>query len=268
MLLNRRKLRVLNGATDITTDANSPSSGQVPLVLLTTDALYLGWHEKFASRYFQFATLNVNPTTIAVKYWNGNTFVSVEDTIDQTIGFTANGFLSWVNKSDWSRSAIAPLVDEQLYWVKITVSADLSAGTSLQAILNLFCDDGVVRGLYPEVITDSRYLPPSRTNFLEQYITAKDLVVTRLIQKKVITDESQVIDINQVAIAAGHAAVMVIMTPIAKSEQSIAILNRARDNFEGWLSEVNFAVDGNKDGIVSEDERQQINSGRMTMRGG
>jgi hypothetical protein len=161
---------------------------------------------------------------------------------------------------------LAPLSDEDLYWVKIEVTADLSAGTILSAIMNLFCDDSVIRGLDPEIITDSRYLPPSRTDFIEQYILAKDFVVTRLIQKKVIKDESQIIDINQVAIAAGYAALIVILTPIAKSEQSVAKLQRAKDNFESWLSEVNFAIDENKDGILSETERRQITSGGLSMR--
>jgi hypothetical protein len=260
-------LRVLLNASDITTAASKPNSSTTPLVILTTDALYLGWHERFASRFFQFSTLNTNPTSITVQYWDGSAYSAVEDVIDQTLGFTANGFLSWVNKSNWTKHDQDPLVDEQLYWIKITVSADLSAGTVLSAIMNLICDDDIVRSLYPEVISDSRYLPPGRTNFLDQYLLAKDLVVTRLIQKKVINDESQIIDINQVSIAAAHAAVMAILTPIARSDEAILILNRARDNFESLLTEVNFAIDEDMDGKISETERSQITSGNITMRG-
>ena len=184
----------------------------------------------------------------------------------QTIGYTRNGFISWVNRNDWKKSVISPIAEE-LFWIKLTVNIGLSFTTKLKAITNIFCDDDLLRSLYPELIADIRYLPPGRTNFIDQYIMAKDFVVTRLTQKKVIMDESQIIDINQVAISAAHAAAMIILTPIAKSEQSLALLARARDNFEGWLSEVNLGIDENEDGIISEQEKQQINSGNITMRG-
>lgn len=266
MLLNRRKLRVLKNSTDITTEASSPNTDNILLNLTTADVLYLGWHDKFSSRFFQFNVLNTNSTVLTVQYWDGSSFVAVEDTIDQTVGFTKNGFLSWVNKSNWQKKYQSPITEEELYWIKITVSADLSATTSLKAIMNLFCDIDLLRSMYPEMATDTRYLPPSRTDFLDQFITAKDLVVTRLIQKKVISDESQIVDINQVAIAATHAAAMVILTPIAKSEHSLQLLARARDNFENWLSDVSFSVDHDKSGIISEAERQTITTGFMLRR--
>lgn len=270
MLTNRRKIRTILNATDTTSETLSIHDSPLSFVLTTADSFYVGFHEKFSTRYFALSTVNSNSTVLSVNYWDGSAWSSVDDLIDQTSGFTKSGFVSWINEENWQKRELSPIVsndgeENKLYWIQIKVSADLSAGTALQSVLNLFSDDESVRALYPEFITDARFLPPGRTNFLSQHLEAKNRVVRRMIQKRLIQEESQVIDINEVAEAAIHAFVDIILTPIATSDDMTLILQRARDTFESELSQVRLGLDLDKSGKVSDAERQ-IDFGVITRR--
>jgi hypothetical protein len=115
----------------------------------------------------------------------------------------------------------------------------------------------LLRAYFPELVSDTNYLPTGKTNFIQQHMAAKDLVVLRLKQRKIIDSEAQIIDINDVAIAAVYAAAMLILQPIATSPASQALLDTATKGFDGEISKVSFAVDQNEDGLVDETERVQ-----------
>lgn len=264
MSLTRRNVtRTVKNSTETTTATDSPSSTTTPFALQTTDKFYVGLRNPFACRYFQLAgTANVQSLAVAVKYWNGTEFVAVEDLVDQTIGFTTSGFISWVNPGGWKKKALSPITDLELYWIEVSVSANMTAGATLQSVLNLFSDDAHVRVHYPELISDSRYLPPDRTDYLEQHVAARDLVVRRLKADGVIKDESQLIDPNEVALAAVHAFAYVLLNPISRSEEDRARAKAALDDMGMELSKVRLDIDQNQDGIIEEIEEETGNSFR------
>lgn len=257
-MINRRVVRTIKNSTETTAKTTSISSDALSFVLLTTDSFYVGFYGKFANRYFVVGTANTNAADITVEYWDGSAWTTVLDVIDQTNGFTQSGFIHWENVSDWETLKLAPADDVPLYWVRLKTSANFSVGTTLQAVLNIFCDDELLRAYYPELISDSRYLPPSRTNFLEQYQAAKDLVILRLRQRRLIKDESQVVDSNDVAIAAVHAAAKIIMTPIATSDEMRQRLADAAAEFDSEISQLSLNVDSDGSGVVSEAEKSDM----------
>lgn len=265
-MLNRRVTRVVLDTTEVTDLlAHANGADYVP-VFTTAKALYVGFHGKFASRYFQVGSVpNAATSALTVEYWDGAAWSAVDDLLDQTsVGgktFARSGFISWVNKENWAASSLPNIDDDvELYWVKITVSADLDAGLALSSILNLFCDDALLRAYFPELLTDTNYLPTGKSNFLDQYIEAKNLVVLRLKQRKIINQESQVIDINDVSVAATYGAAMIILQAIATSEDTEKLLAIARKGFDYELNEVDIAVDQNEDGVIDDSERQQFES--------
>lgn len=258
-LIRRNVTRAIYNTTEVTREIDTPDATTLSFVMTTSDALYVGFKKPFASRYFHFATLNTNSRTLTVQYWDGTTWVAVEDVVDQTLGFTANGFLSWQNPGGWKPVAQTPIVDVELYWIKITVSGSLSAGTSLQAVLNLFCDDSLVKAYYPDLISDDRWLPEGYTNFLLQYVAAKDLVVKRLKADGIITDESMVLDVNEVALAAVHAAAHIIMFPIARGEDDRQAAADAERKMNQELNKVKFDFDTNNSGVIETIEQDQGN---------
>lgn len=255
-LIRRNVTRTIKNSTETTAQSSTPASSALAFNLQTTDAFYVGYNKPFACRHFNLAVVNSVSSTVSVKYWDGTTWTAVEDLVDQTTGFTASGFISWVNANDWTLYALTPVTDVELYWVKITVSVNLHASTSLQSVLNLFSDDNLLRAYYPELITDTRYLPSSRTDFMEQYLAAKDLVVTRLKQSRILDDESQIIDPNEVAVAATHAAAWIIQSPIARAEGDREAADKAYSQMEAELKLVRFDLDLDNTGIIEEVEKE------------
>jgi hypothetical protein len=257
-MINRRVTRTVLNLTETTDKTNSISTDALGFVIGVSDSFYLGFYGKFASRYFKLGTLNTNAVTVSLSYWDGSAFTAVDDLVDQTVGFTKSGFIHWQNKDDWKQRSLTGIdSDIELYWVKLTVSGSLSAGTTLQAVLPLLCDDELVGMYYPELISDTRWLP-TEGNFLKQYLAAKDLVVLRLRQRRLIEDESQIIDVNGVEIAAVHAAAKIILQPIATGEEMQAWLGRASREFDNEVSQLALNVDQNKDGQISSAERHDF----------
>jgi hypothetical protein len=140
------------------------------------------------------------------------------------------------------------------------VSAALSATAALQSITNLFCDEILLRSYYPELVSNVRYLPPGRTNFMDQLVAAKDLVVLRLKQDDLIDDESEIIDINEVAISATHATAWIILNPIAVDEGDVNRAKEAFAHFNVELNKVKLDLDYDNSGIIDEREKDTGNA--------
>lgn len=201
-------------------------------------------------------TANTNAASLSVSYWDGTAWQSVEDLIDQTEGMTKSGFISWVNPESnaWQTQKLSPVPDRDLYWLRIQTSADFSAGTTLQSVLNLFCDDKLVREYYPELITDTRYLPEGRTDFTEQYQAAKNLIADQLKSDDLIRDESEILDINEVAIAAVHATAWIIYNPILRDADGADYLDRLWNAFQKALKGRKIDLDYDNSGVIETDE--------------
>lgn len=257
--INRNVTRVVLDSTDITLYTSAPGADAYAFVVSGANAIYIGFHGKFATRHFKFSTLNTNAITLALTYWNGTEWAAAQGVIDQTLGFRRNGFISWLNQTDWTKKELDGVSDEELFWIKIVPSGATSAGTELQFVGNIYCDDSLLRAYYPALINDTRYLPTGRTDFLEQYIAAKDLVVTRLLQDNAIEDESQIIDINKVALAATHATAFIILDPIDQSEEGRARADSAFKAYNRELNKISIDADTDRSGTVDELEKNKGN---------
>ena len=270
-LVNRNVVRTILNAAEVTSQTNDWNANPVAFEIDENDNLYIGWRHRFTTRHFNFVTPNTNTVTVSVEFWDGSDWQGVDDLIDQTNGFKSSGFVSWAMASDkqWQKSTIAPLDTEEefkLFWIRVKVSGALSAGTSLQSILNLFTDDDFVRIYYPELITDTRYRPSGRTDLMDIHVGARNLVVTRMKQLGKIQDESEIIDINQVAIAGAHAFAVTLLKPIAVSEDNRQILEDAKEDLASEISRTFLQVDSDLDGRISEPEKANTD-GFITRRG-
>jgi hypothetical protein len=260
-VINRNITRSVLNTTEKTALTSNINADALAFNIQTTDSFYIGYQKKFTTRFFQIGTANATASVVSVTYWDGTDWTAVDDLIDQTslsgVAFAQSGFISWINKNDWQvKSLTGTDADLELYWVKITVSVNLHASTTLQSVINLFSDDSLLRVYYLELVTDTRYLPDSRTNFIEQHLAAKDLVVLRLQQMKAIQDENQVVDINEVCIAAVHACAYIILNAIAVDEFSRLRAQKVFDSFVTELSQAAQSFDLDDSGVIELDEEK------------
>lgn len=257
MGVRRNITRCVLNSSEITDSTSTPTSTAEAFVLTTSDSLYVGFKKPFAYRYFQLGTVNSNSVTLTVSYWDGSSWSDVKDLIDETEGFTKSGYISWQNQTDFDDVKLSPISDVDLYFVRIQVSASLSAGTTLQWVGNTYVTDALLEDYYPELIEDSRWLPPNETSFLRQYVRATDLVTRRLKADGIITDESQVIDPNEVDLAAAHAAAYIIVNGVARSEEERDYAKSLIDSMNAELNKVKLDLDFDGSGIIEEDEKNE-----------
>lgn len=259
--IQRNITRVVLESTEITSSTSVPGVTTAALELTTSQALYVGYKLPFACRHFQMGTVNSNSATLTVTYWNGSAWADVEDLLDQTNGMTSSGFISWVNPSGelWKKKALTPIDDVELYWVRIVTGANFSSGTTLQSVLNLFCDDSLLRQYYPELVNDARYKPSGRTDWTEQYHAAKDLVVDQLKKDDLIREEAEVLDPNEVCVAAVHATAWVIYNPITRDEEGREFVKGLWDEFRNSLKGTKLDLDYDNSGKIEDDEENTGN---------
>lgn len=256
-MLFRNQLRAIYPAgTEVTGKIETISQDSLAFALTTAQYLYLGFHQRFTSRYFYLSTVNSVSTSLTVEAYDGTDWTAVKNLVDDTQGFTRSGWIGWNNDAanvPWEKSALSPITDVELYWVRITTGTNLHASTALQAILNLFLDDRAMKQWYPEMISDTRYLPTGATNFYEQYRAATNLVTQELIRLKAIDDESQVLDFHEVQTAAAHAAAYCILSGIPNlTEAQVARMDSILEQMKFWVEKAFTSFDTDDSGELEE----------------
>lgn len=250
--------RVLFGTADRTLEMNRPGAKSVVYQLSDTNFIYLGSEGKFASRFFGFEVPNTANEDLVVEYWNGSTWNIVKDLIDQTFGLSENGFVFWTNVEEW-RAQILPGIDKNLFYVRVSATGAMDFALEFDSILDVYSDDKALEYYYPELVTDTRFLPENQTNFIPQHLAAARKCVDELKQRGLIETPDQVIDGMQLTRAAVHACAMIILRPIVRDDQFLSLYEDAERSFKAAISELSFDVDRNKDGVISEAEKQNVN---------
>jgi hypothetical protein len=264
-MIYRKATRVLLNAdgvgtpTEITKSTKDLDSSVVTIAVESGGYLYLGSHAPFTTRHFSFGTANTQAGTLTVEFYkDSTTWTAVEDLVDQTDHFTADGFVSWQNPGTWTTHELSPVSDVELYWLRIQPSVNLDAGTTLTGVVNLFCSLDDVKDIYPHLINDANWLPSGVTSRLPLLLKATDETVRRLKKNHVIVDESQVLDINEVMMACVHAYAYLAYLPRAHSnEEAMDRMKVARDAMEDAIENTTFSVDQDESGTIDYDEEDR-----------
>jgi hypothetical protein len=163
------------------------------VVTASQDAIYIGSRHPFNHLYFKLGTVNTNPSIMSLKYW-ADGWESVVDRKDGTAGFTRSGYVSFTpNKAErWEREStnyqgeavtdLEGIVIYDMYWLKITFSADFSAGTSLSWIGNKFSDDSDLGAEFPDLVRSNvkAAFKAGKTDWEEQHLVAARTIIADL----------------------------------------------------------------------------------------
>ena len=138
--------------TDYTDAAANDTDEDIDLaaVLATfgTDRLYVAYAgEMDALDVKLLDSVNAITSTLTVKYWGGSQWTSISAT-DGTSAtsktFAKSGRLTWTLPSDWKRRTMNG-DSNAYYWLELSISAALTAGTSASQILTVRAPDGLKR---------------------------------------------------------------------------------------------------------------------------
>jgi hypothetical protein len=110
------------------------STALIPMA--TADYLYIGYYEQFdAIELTPYIDNNQNSSFLTVAYWNGARYVNltVEDgtTGETTVTLSRKGKVSWTLPDDWKENIPFDTFMSRGYWVRLSVSAALTATTAI-----------------------------------------------------------------------------------------------------------------------------------------
>jgi hypothetical protein len=272
MILNNRIIWDDGGTLkDLSAKLNNiHESGQI-VNFESGDALYIGSDLPFNHRYFEVVSVNSNASIISVSLWDGTQWNSAVDLLDQTstagVALSKSGHVSWVKPKNkqWVRqdtdsgsgiTGLSSLVIYNLYWAKITFSANVSGTTSVRFIGQKFSDDNDLKTLWPDLVRADAYAQwPSqpKTNWDDQHFEASEYVIRALKRKGQLISSSQILNWEIFREASAHKCAELIMNSMGKDwaeprDKAAKYFNEA---IELWL----FDIDKDSDTILDDHEK-------------
>jgi len=205
---------------------------------------------------------------LSVKYWTGDEWFSVVDTIDETSGLTASGYItftpdkdeSWMMEStNHDSDQITGLTSVKIYdryWIKITSSANFSATTRIDWVGRKFADDTDLGYEFPELVaTNTKTGTGFTTGYEAVHVKAAEVLVSDLIKKKMIFDKGQVLDRDAFKNAAVQKCAEMIFNMLG--DDYVDQRNAAREEYQHRMDVSIGLIDTNLNAIEDVSERIQ-----------
>lgn len=276
-----RKLKVIfhdvsaASYTDRTEEAFGYDRDTFTVPLETTDYLYIGRDKPFNALYAEVSTVNAVSTSFSASYYDGTAWTALTLLVENTKAFSRSGFVKWASPDDWASFAVS---GSTKYWVRLSVGANITAGTALQGLNIVFADDQdlkqedrAILGMLPRDENDTRV-----SSHILSHVAAREAIVEKLRRSgnyKVLAadgtvegvDEWDVLDVGQVRQAATYKALSKIYYQASDSVDDIHYA-KAKD-YDGLFSQAMdlflLTLDKDDDGIADGSEKgASMQSGR------
>lgn len=213
MLVNNRVILKKGGVTtDYSIEASDAIGGVIPFNLAPGDELFIGSFLPFNHRYFKVITPNTNASKIQMSYWTQAQWTDSVDMFDLTYSggatLSKSGILAWQPDIQgfqwgftWQTSAIPDLAQFKIYnlwWARLTVTAQLSAGTQIGLIGHKFSEDSDLFSEYPEFSNAAFYRVFSdesgKSDWSRQAFLAAEYIIQDLRDRGVVVSPGQILD--------------------------------------------------------------------------
>ena len=235
-----------------------------------TDYIYFGYRKPIHAAYLTVDTANTtSDPTVSLEYYNGTTWASLSEVIDDTKGLTRDGFIQWEQPTDFS---LVPVDSVSKYWIRLSV--DTAADTSIFGISLLFSDDRSIVLEYPDILDSGFQL--GQSSLIYHHLAARNYVIQKLNSRglfKVNQDSGDIEDLNiwdlmneeQLRQAATFYALHKIFDSVSDGEDHYSVKS---ENYlakaENAMKLYRITYDKDDDGKVdSVEKRFVIKSGRL-----
>lgn len=255
--------RVIYNTFDISQKVNDFRTGTQAFAYVAGGSLYIGSVAPFNNVWFDLGVLNTNTTVPSVKIWWANGWHDAVDLNDDTDGMKQSGRLSWNTDKDKSwdieqtSEDVAGLAAFKIYWrywVKISWSADFSAGTTLKYVGQKFATDDTLYSFYPDLsIADIKSgFEAGKTSWDEQHFMAAEHIIRDLKKSGIIKSRSQLLDWTLLQDAACHKVAEIVYQAFGQPYNDQLV--RARGQYLEAINIKHFSVDQNANGRLDAPE--------------
>jgi hypothetical protein len=271
--------------TDFSVEANdyyNSNANAIP-VETTNDYIFIGSRFPFNHVYLKFGTANATASVLSVAVWDGSGFDAVKEVFDETslagATFGQDGYVSWISdrSEGWSRedtadsggteqvTGLGDLTIYDHYWVRLAVSVNLDAGTTLALAGNRFSDDNDLGAEYPDLVRSNTMTAwddaGSKTNWEEQHVYAAKEIVKELKERQVLVHKSQILDRKDFTSAAVAKVAEIAFRGMGRDFVDDRI--DAKSLFNERINRSVALIDLDQDAQVDRKEIEKIN-GRLT----
>jgi hypothetical protein len=249
--------------TEISKQINKYKSDTYLMSLGTNDALYIAADYPFNHLYVKMGeVVNSIQSSVEIDYWDGTNWVSAASVNDYTYAFSESGFIEFTPDRDeqWLREStkasgesitgLESITVYDKYWMRITVSANLTNSIELEWIGNKFSEDDDLYSEFP-VFNDNTFLTSfeaGKSNWEEQHVKAAELIVQDLKRKNIILGKEQILERDILMPASVAKVAEIIFNAFGKdySEQRLA----AKEEYMRRIDLSKYIVDTNNNGIT------------------
>lgn len=273
MLVNNRVIHSDNGTLrDLSVALNDLFASNSTLdIVAAQDKIYLGSDLPFNHRHIQVSTPNDQAATISeVAIWNGSEWVPAVDVKDGTavagVTLAQSGILSWVTDREegWNReqstediAALSTLKIYDLYWVRLTFSANLKASTALSYVGHKFSNDSQLSGYYPDLNRSATKtaFAAGKTTWDEQAILAAEEIIRDLRKAELIQSPAQIANWEMLQEASVHKTAEIIVSAFGEKYEENREL--ARKRYEEAMESLAIlpAIDKDADGHHDDSDK-------------
>ena len=254
---------------DLSPNLNEVLSGSevIPFVA-AEDYLFIGSDLPFNHRYIDVKVVNDEASVASVALWNGSSWESAVDVIDQTAlsgkTLARSGIISWVpdRRKSWSKeysteniAALSSLRIYDLYWVRIAFSADIKATTEINYVGHRFSNDTDLFGQYAD-LDDSDLLDAfdtGKTTWNDQALIAAEYIVQDLREMGIVCSKNQILDWQVFKNASVHKTAEIIYRNFGKDY--LENMQNAKAAYKASLQVKAYNADQNQNATLDEGEK-------------
>ena len=272
---SRQQQRILwkDGATvvDLTASLNNYRADSETLALVAADDyLFIGSDLPFNHKYIEVSTANALASVLSVDIWWANAWHDAVDLIDQTATsgktLAKSGLVQWApdEHKGWDpeqdSADVTGLTGTKIfdmYWVRLSFSADITGTTAIKYVGHKFCDDADLEGTYP-------ILKPSglktawaagKTDWKDQIFDASEAIVRDLKRTGIIKSPSQLMDPEILRNACVHKTAELVLHGLGTAY--IDLKKEAAKAYSTALDMKMFVVDRTGDARAQRSELYQ-----------
>lgn len=269
MLRNNRVIWNDNGVLlDLSVAMGDPHAGTQPFALVASqDKLYLGSEAPFNHRFIDVGTANDLASVASVEVWFAKAWRAAVDVLDETsVGgktLAQSGILSWVTDIDrgWDReqrsadvTGLPGTAFYNLYWARISFSANLGAGTVLSYIGHKFSQDTDLVAQYPD-LGDANFkaaFQTGKTNWKTEQILAAEAIIEDLLNRRQVWTKNQILEWSRFKNASVFKTAEIIFRGMGNDYTEL--LKDAREAFRTTMNATNAGLDRNSNARLDPDE--------------
>ena len=276
-MLRQRVIWDDNGTlADESVSLNDYVTGSTAFALVAAqDKLYIGSDLPFNHRYFDVGTVNDQASAVSAEIYNGAAWESAVDVIDETsvggVTLARSGLINWgvARTSFWGRAdttedvpGLASLKIYEKYWVRLTWSDDLAAGTVLDHVGLKFSEDEDLAVYYSDLNTASvkTAFKTGKTDWNDQHYAAAAEIVKNLQTQRKAYGPEQVLRPDVFKWAAVHKVAAIIYSNFGDDYEDE--YNKAVKNYMIEMKNPQMNLDRDFDG--RSDDHDKFTHARVT----